>query len=390
VSQYGTKVAKRRRERVRWKSQQEPPTLMEQINQLRAKWRQHLGWHGARLSFLAIFLIALFRAKTVNLSELSTVFLGSAQAESHYKRMQRFFRSFELEQEKIARMVMSLAEIPQPWVLSLDRTNWSFGETHFNILMLGVVDEGIAYPLLWTLLDKQGNSNSDERMDILDRFWDCFGEVEISYLTADREFIGKEWLTYLLLDRPIPFRLRIRQSDLIAQGKGQSATAGASVFSSLVVGETRILSQRCWVWGRAVYVIGTRLEPNPKGQEQFLILITSHAPQMALKDYARRWGIETLFAALKTRGFCLESTHFTDPLRLSKLLALLAIAFVWAMKTGLWRHQLKPIALKSFQGQPRRAKSLFRYGFDYLRQIFSNLELRTHDFQLVLQFLSGT
>ncbi|MEY3298775.1 MAG: hypothetical protein RLZZ597_2035 [Cyanobacteriota bacterium] len=56
--------------------------------------------------------------------------------------------------------------IPQPWTLSLDRTNWSLGSVHFNILMLGIVHEGVALPLFWTMLDKQGNS--DERIDLLE------------------------------------------------------------------------------------------------------------------------------------------------------------------------------------------------------------------------------
>ncbi len=98
---------------------------MEQINQLRAKLRPHLGWHGARLSFVAMFLIALFRAKTVNLAELATVCGGNVTYESHYKRMQRFFRSFEVDMAQIAQMLVKLAAIPQPWVLSLERTNWS-------------------------------------------------------------------------------------------------------------------------------------------------------------------------------------------------------------------------------------------------------------------------
>jgi hypothetical protein len=34
--------------------------------------------------------------------------------------------------------------------------------------------------------------------------------------------------------------------------------------------------------------------------------------------------IETLFAALKTRGFNLEATHMTDPAKLSTLIAILA------------------------------------------------------------------
>ena len=54
-----------------------------------------------------------------------------------------------------------------------------------------------------------------------------------------------------------------------------------------------------------------------------------------VRDYALRWGIETLEGIFKTRGFCLESTHFTDPERLRKLFALLTLALVWSLKTGL-------------------------------------------------------
>ena len=43
---------------------------MNQINLLRQTLKPHLGWHGARLSFLALFLIALLRVKTINLTEL--------------------------------------------------------------------------------------------------------------------------------------------------------------------------------------------------------------------------------------------------------------------------------------------------------------------------------
>ena len=345
---------------------------MEQINQIREKLRPHLGWHGARLSFLAMFIMALFRAKTVNLAELATVWDGTAQEASNYRRMRRFFQSFEVDVDKFALMVMDIAGIPQPWILSIDRTNWSFGKTHFNILMLCVVHEGIGYPLMWTMLDKKkGNSSCDERMDLLDRFEALFPQGSIAYLTGDREFVGKPWLSYLMMDRPIPFRLRIRQTDKVCAGKGLPAIAGSHLFQSLAMGQTRVLPGRRWVWGRLVYVIGTRLDPKQKKNktdDDFLIIITTHDPHTALADYGHRWGIETLFAALKTRGFCLESTHFKDTARLSKLLALLALAFVWAMKAGIWRHAHYPIRVIAAHG--RRARSLFRYGFDFLRRFF--------------------
>ena len=40
-------------------------TPMQQVTLLREALRPHLVWHGARLSFLAAFLIALLRVKAI-------------------------------------------------------------------------------------------------------------------------------------------------------------------------------------------------------------------------------------------------------------------------------------------------------------------------------------
>ncbi len=100
-----------------------------------------------------------------------------------------------------------------------------------------------------------------------------------------------------------------------------------------------------------------------------------------------RWGIETLFGMFKTMGFCLESTHFQRPERLSKLLALMSLALVWAIKIGEWLHQHHPLKLKK---HGRLAKSIFRYGFDYLRSIVTDLDLKHNEFLQALRFLSCT
>jgi hypothetical protein len=108
---------------------------MFQLNALRNALQPHLGWYGARLTFLATFLIALFRVKTVNFAELATAFPSQAQSASSYKRLQRFFRDFELDYESWTKLIVRLLNIPQPWTLSLDRTNWEFGGTTHNILI---------------------------------------------------------------------------------------------------------------------------------------------------------------------------------------------------------------------------------------------------------------
>ncbi|MBD1861441.1 transposase [Trichocoleus sp. FACHB-46] len=109
--------------------------------------------------------------------------------------------------------------------------------------------------------------------------------------------------------------------------------------------------------------------------------------QTGITDYAKHWGIETLFGIFKSRGFCLESTHLSDGERLNKLLALLSLVLCWIFLTGEWLHQLKPLVVKK---HGRRAKSLFRYGFDHLRHIVLNLEHKGDQFSEALQFLFCT
>lgn len=52
---------------------------MDNVSLLRNTLKPYLKWHGARLSFLALFLIALFRVKTVNLVDLSLGFKSKAK-----------------------------------------------------------------------------------------------------------------------------------------------------------------------------------------------------------------------------------------------------------------------------------------------------------------------
>lgn len=353
---------------------------MNQVTLIRKTLQPHLGWHGARVTFLSLFLIALFRVKTVNLTELATAFMGKAKLASNYKRLQRFFGEFELNYYTIAHLVSHWMDIPQPWVLSIDRTTWELGDCVINVLMLGVVHDGVAFPLLWWMLDKKGNSNSGERIDLLEEFFEVFPDIEVDYLTADREFIGATWFAYLLEHRAVEFRIRIRESDKLDNGR--QCLKARVLFSHLQVNQHQVLRCPRRVWGHWVYVAALRLEDG-----DLLIVVTHHRPHRAIADYAKRWGIETLFGCLKSRGFCLESTHLKDPERLSRMIALLTLALCWAFRTGEWlaHHQAIPV-----KNHGRKAKSLFRHGLDHLRRILLNLEQFTDEFFQVLHFLSCT
>lgn len=351
---------------------------MTELSPLVTQLTATFDWHGARTNFVAQFLVALLRVRTVNFSQIANVFCGDTQTASHYRRIQRFFKDFPLTRMEVAAAVLRWLPLGNQWVLCLDRTNWKFGAMDINILVLAVAYHGVAIPLLWIFLDKRGNSNTYERIGLLKHFLCAFGHERIQCLTADREFIGTDWIKFLLRQR-LRFRIRIKCNTRVSNPSGTSEQSAFRFFIQGRPGVARILPQPRRVWGMRVYVVGMRIKND------YLIVITADAPDTALKDYAQRWEIETLFGCLKSRGFNFEDTHLTHPDRISKLLGLLTLALCWCLLVGEWQHERKPIALKT---HGRRAKSLFRYGLDILQNILCNLISKERELCWATQFLS--
>lgn len=63
--------------------------------------------------------------------------------DSSLRRLQRFFARYVLDLDIIARVIFSLLPVKTELVLSMDRTNWKFGEFNINILMPGVTYKGM-------------------------------------------------------------------------------------------------------------------------------------------------------------------------------------------------------------------------------------------------------
>jgi hypothetical protein len=192
----------------------------------------------------------------------------------------------------------------------LDRTNWQFGQYSINLLVLAIVYKGVAFPVYWHFLDKKGNSNTAERIALVEKFIATFGRSCVACLVADREFVGQKWFKDLR-QQQLLFRIRIRQNFQVAGKHAQIPVM--ALFQHLAVGECLVLSRKRFVLGQPLYLIGLRL------QDEYLLIVTNQNPESALDDYARRWNIETLFGILKSRGFRLEETHLTDGESINKL-----------------------------------------------------------------------
>jgi Transposase DDE domain len=330
--------------------------------------KSHFALDPRRLDFIAAFILALIKVRTVNLTQIGTALNGFVQPASNAKRAKRFL-DFDLLQETISQFVLSFINNPK-LVLTMDRTNWKFGSISINFLVIAIAVGGVAIPVAWKNLGKEGNSNQAERKTILEKLLKIIPAHRILALTAarvarqvpsyeqeDREFIGCDWFQALFEQEVNPV-IRLKRDTMI-QHREIKAPADAW-FDHLKAGEILELT-KARVMGVRVFVLATM---TPEGE--FLILATRKRPSQALAIDAQRWEIETLFAAFKTRGFNLEDTHVMNLERSERLFALLVVALVWVVLTGEFVSSLKRLKLKN-HGWPER--SVFRVGLDCLRQI---------------------
>ncbi|WP_289865110.1 transposase, partial [uncultured Muribaculum sp.] len=114
------------------------------------------------------------------------------------------------------------------------------------------------------------------------------------------------------------------------------------------------------------------------------ILVCFNHPQYAIETYKERWQIETLFRAIKSSGFNIEDTHLRDMERISRLVAMVCVALVWAYLVG----EHKDINVKKIRmmNHGYRAKSLVKYGLEEIADVL-NRPWRNPDFD-VFKFLS--
>ena len=151
----------------------------------------------ACIKFFGLFICALCKSQTVYFEKLATAFETDARAGSSLRRIQRFMASYALNTDMIVRLICILLPHKPPFCLIMDRTNWKFGETNINVLTLAITCKGVAFPLLLVMLDKQGNSDTQERIRIIDRYINLFGRETIECLVANRKFVGRNWIAYL-------------------------------------------------------------------------------------------------------------------------------------------------------------------------------------------------
>jgi transposase len=216
--------------------------------------------------------------------------------------------------------------------------------------------DGVGIPIFWDLLDnKSGNSNTQNRKELIGKVVSLIGIDRIRVIVGDREFIGHEWLKYLK-DNNIKFCMRMPKSHLITLGN-------TNVYSveELLSTQGERYYQGCMIDGTWCNLM---LKKLPDGD--FLILAGNFPAKQLGGFYRRRWSIEVFFQSVKERGFNLENTHLKSSNKIKKLLVFVSIATGLCINIGK-RHHRKVQKIKT-KKHGYKSNSFFRKGLDILRE----------------------
>jgi len=360
----------------------------------------HLGWHRARLKFMARFTSAMLSMKTTNLRRIAIALKAGVEAKSNYRRTFSVFSARTTSTQRRSGAffcVCSRRRLPTRWS-STERSGISARCLSGVLAQVGIAHQGMAFPVVWNALPDAGSSGSDVQRRLFDRFLSVVDPEDIEVVMADREFISMQWLRHLR-ERGVSFCVRLRADRRVGLGpEGQEAAFPARTHARMqseVGEEPRVLCGQRYLFesdeaGEALpqaRVVVRRIGADASSGDQFLILATSGInPEEATRLYQRRWEIETMFAALKSRGFDLEETHLTAPDRIERLIGLLALAFTWTRLVGQKRAgRYGPPPTRKSHG--RRERSLFRYGLDWLQSILTTPEPQRRAFYTCLRGL---
>lgn len=317
--------------------------------------KDHFQCDKRRIRFMALLIIALLKLADSSLAQWSLAINQTTLRASRLKRLHRFVSLFNFSARIYAQVVWQRYGQAKEVILTLDRTEYKQRGEWIQLLVLGIAHQNMSVPLLWHSANRQGNSPALARKALLKVFqkWIQRSANQLVYITADREFVGPEFRTCDL----IPL-IRIRANAILTQGGKKQRVS--TLFDTTT---WRILRQPRQLYKSRLYLSGMRLSDG-----DYLIVYSDRYLSRSQAIYARRWQIETLFGAFKSRGFALEGCGLTNHHRIRRLLFILSMSLIWALETGEWLVKAgHKLPTRQLRARCQTLLSLFRHGLDELR-----------------------
>lgn len=303
--------------------------------------------------------------KQVKLERLAVALPLTTLQNSRRRHLQRFLSLkalsmlviwFPIIREVISRQLKTGSQL----IIALDRTQWK----ERNVLMVSAIYQQRAFPIFWTLLDKQGASNLTEQQQVLRPVIRLFKKYKL-VIIGDREFHSIE-LAQWLHRQHLSFVLR-QKANTSFREKSQpfQPLSSIPVQPGIKLFYPQITLTQNRGFSRFNLAVSWKRKYKGKQNDQPWYLLTN-LPDLppAIKIYGQRYGIEAMFKDCKTGGYNLEGSQ-VSPERLMALMIVIALAMTSAWLQGKitqLQGQAKYVCRPQEAGRGRRRHSNFWRG----------------------------
>ncbi|MEM1134670.1 MAG: IS4 family transposase [Bacteroidota bacterium] len=221
-------------------------------------------------------------------------------------------------------------------VIAIDGSDVGKGCT---ALMVSVVWRKRALPICWLVRKcKKGHLPVSAHLEVLSQLLGLVPTGCRVILLGDGEFDSIEQQAFCKL-HDWQYVVRTSKDTLIQTGDGEQFQLNRLRVSNskeaLFIGDVYLTAKKyglvnCWV-------------AYNKKEKTSMYWVTNleYGPDV-ITYYKKRFGIETIFGDMKSRGFNIHKTRVEDANRIDKLLIIIGIAFLIVFAFGTFEKQIKP------------------------------------------------
>lgn len=284
---------------------------------------------------LADIAASVLAARSVNTTELSTVLPRKVKdPESNFRYIHRWLSNDKIDPDRVmidwnTELMELLSQQGQTIILMMDQSKIADG---FEVLMVSIRVKERAIPVLWKVVETEGEIGFNVQEPLLRKVAGMIPMKTKLILMADR-FYGTPALVSLCQELGFGYRIRLK-CNLTLQHQGGELNG----YDMGKLGLTGL--EEAKLCGKVLTNIGFIHDPGH--EEPWLIAMDAKPTRSKTLDYGLRWGIESMFSDLKSRGLGVNKTQLKTAERISRLILILTTAMMWAVSTGWLEHAPLP------------------------------------------------
>jgi hypothetical protein len=317
------------------------------------------------LNTLAGMVTGIVLSKSCQLPKMAAQAPDTTRPDSREKRFDRWGKNEGIQVDVyflpfVRPLLKALAQL-RPLVFRMDGSEVGRG---CLALVVSVLYAHRALPVAWVVVKgAKGHFPEKTHISLLETVVALLpSEVTATFL-GDGEFDGVE-LQQVLDTHGWSYVCRTAKNTCVQVGsewtnleamqvhRGRKKMWKQVQFTAAAYGPVQVIAWWGSAWDEPIYLVS-----NLTGRDE------------ACRCYQKRMHIETLFSDQKSRGFHLQLSHLSDPIRLSRLLIAACLAYLWIVYLGTQATRSK------WQAIIHRAKrcdlSLFQLGLRLLDHLLN-------------------